>query len=450
MNITLKNIDPVNATLTVAVEKEDYQPQVRKALSDIRKNMVLDGFRKGNAPQSRIQAMYGKEVLVDEINKLVSDKLFDYIKEVNLNILGEPLPSQTEQKPLDFENQKDYEFSFDLALTPEINVDLTKDDTLPYYNIIVEDEMIKEQIDKFKTNYGTYEKVDSFEEKDVIKGKLVELEENGIRNENALLMPSFMKDETETAKFVAAKTGDTIVFCPYKACNGNVAELSSLLKIKKEDVANHPGDFSLVIEEITRYKEAELNQELFDKIYEQGTVTSEEDFKNKIKEAIILQLTSESNYKFFIDAKQRLEEKAKDIQFPDAFLKRWLLKTYPEKTTEMIEKEYPEILNSLKFHLIKNNIVKEKKIQIENEEILQQAQITARAQFEKYGIIDIPENILANCTSEMLKKEDFIRNSIDKIQQEKIVEILKSQVVLEQKNITVEEFQNFFEPKAQE
>jgi trigger factor len=456
MNITLKNIDPVNATLTVAVEKEDYQPQVQKALSDIRKNIVLDGFRKGNAPKSRIQALYGKSVLVDEINKLVSNKLFDYIKETHLSVLGEPLPSKTEQKPLDFDNQEDYEFSFDLALTPEMNVDLTKDDKLPYYNIVVEDEMIKKQIDKFKANYGTYEKVDSVAEKDMIKGKLIELEENGlekengIQNESAVLMPSFMKNETEKAKFVDAKMGDTIVFSPYKTYDGHEAELSSFLKIEKEEVANHQNDFSLLIEEITRYKEAELNQELFDRIYEAGTVTSEEDFKDKIKEDVILQLTPESDYKFFLDAKQRLEEKAKDIQFPDAFLKRWLLESNAERTEEMIEKDYPKILKDLKFQLIKNKIIKENKIQVENEEIRQQALAATQAQFKKYGAFNVSEDVLENFANEMLKKEESVRDLFDKILEEKLIAVLKAQVTLEQKDVTIEEFQSFFEKQEQE
>jgi trigger factor len=445
MNITLKNIDPVNATLTIAVEKEDYQPQVQKALSDIRKSVVLDGFRKGYAPKSRVQALYGKSVLVDEINKLVSQKLIDYIKENRLNTLGEPLPSKTEQKPLDFDHQEAYEFTFDLALTPDMNIAFTKDDKLPYYTIAVDDEMVRKQIDSYKANYGTYEKVDSAVEKDMIKGVLTELKEAGIRNDEAVLMPSFIKDETEKVKFIEAKVGDTIVFNPYKAYEGHEAELSSFLKIKKEEVKNYTGDFSFEISEITRYKEAELTPELFDKIYEPGTVTSEEDFKDKIKASVIHRLTPESDYKFILDAKQLFEEKAKDIQFPDAFLKRWLLEINPEKTAEEIEENYPGILEDLKFQLFRDKLIKDNGITVENEEVRQYALNATRMQFEQYGLGNLPEQIVDNYAKEMLKKEKTVRDLIDKVVEDKLIGVLKSQVTLEPKEVTLEELQKLFE-----
>jgi trigger factor len=447
MNITLKSIDPVNATLTIAIVKEDYQPQIEKALNEIRKNSVIDGFRKGNAPKSRIQAMYGKSVLVDEINKLVSEKLYDYIKENKLNVLGEPLPSKNEQKPLDFNNQEDYEFVFDLALAPELNIQLTKDDKVPYYTIAVSDDMIEKQINSYKANYGTYDNTTELvEDKDMVKGTLTELNEGGLADDSAVLMPSFIKDETEKAKFAGAKVGDTIVFNPYKAYEGHETELSSFLKIKKEEVKNHQGDFSLTINEITRYKEAELNQELFDKIYEPGTVTSEEAFKEKVKENIAQQLAPESDYKFIVDAKQLLEDKAKDVQFPDAFLKRWLVESDPEKRTEeSVEQDYPEILKDLKFQLIKENLVKENDIKVETEDVQQAALNATRAQFAQYGMSNIPDDLLQNYAQEMLKKEKSLRNLVDKVVEDKIIGVLKEQVTLAPKEVSVEEFQKLFE-----
>ncbi|MDR0866461.1 MAG: trigger factor [Candidatus Symbiothrix sp.] len=453
MNITLKNIDPVNATLTIAIVKEDYQPQIEKALNEIRKNSVIDGFRKGNAPKSRIQAMYGKSVLVDEVNKLVSGKLYDYIKENQLNVLGEPLPGKDEQKPLDFNKQEDYEFVFDLALAPEMNVQLTKDDKVPYYIIAVSDEMIEKQINSYKANYGNYDNnIESVEDKDMVKGTIIELNEDGtpkeggIADDSAVLMPSFIKEETEKAKFTGAKVGDTIVFNPYKAYDGHETELSSFLKIKKEEAKDHQGNFSLTITEITRYHEAELNQELFDKIYEPGTVTSEEAFKEKVKENIAQQLAPESDYKFIVDAKQLLEDKAKDIQFPDAFLKRWLVESDPEKRTEeSVEKDYPAILNDLKFQLIKENIVKENDIKVETEEVQQAALNATRAQFAQYGMSNIPDDLLQNYAQEMLKKEKTLRQLVDKVAEDKIIAVLKEKVTLEPKEVSVEEFQKLFE-----
>lgn len=451
MNITLKNIDSVNAKLTIAIVKEDYQPQVDKALNDIRRNAVVDGFRKGNAPKMRIQAMYGKSVLVDEVNKLVSNKLFDYIKENKLNVLGEPLPSQEEQKPLDFDNQQDYEFSFDLGLSPDINVKLTKKDKLPYYTIQVTEEMIDKQINSYKANYGTYDQVDLVGEKDMVKGMLTELDESGsvkeggINDDAAVLMPSYMKEEEEKSKFIGTKAGDIITFNPYKAYEGNEAELSSFLKIGKEEVKNYQDNFNFKITEITRYKEAELNADLFDKVFEKGTVTSEEEFKSKVKEILSQQLTPESDYKFIIDARQLLTEKAKDVQLPDEFLKRWLVESNTEKTIESVEEDYPKIAEDLKFHLIKEKIVKDNEIKVESDEIKEYALKATRAQFAQYGMTNIPDQLLENYSQEMLKKEESIRNLVDKVVEDKLIQVLKGQVTLQQKEVTVEDFQKLFE-----
>jgi trigger factor len=451
MKITLNNIDPVNAELTIEVVKEDYAEEVKKGLKKIRDTSSIPGFRKGMTPPSLIQKMYGKSALVDEVNKLVSKSLYDYIKENNLNVLGEPLPSKKEQAPLDFDNQTDYEFTFDLGLAPVMNAKLAKSDKMPYYTIKVTEEMIEKQITNFKANYGSYDQVNEAEEKDMVKGLLVELnddnipKENGIQNENSVLMPSYIKEAEEKAKFVGAKTGDAIIFNPYKAYEGTEAELASFLKVKKEEVKNYTGNFSLQIEEITRYKEAELNQELFDKIYEPGTVTSEEQLKEKIKETIAQQMAPESDYKFILDAKLLLEKKAKDVQFPDAFLKRWLLASNPDRTEAATEEDYPKIIEDLRFHLIKEEIVKENNIQVESEDIRQAALKTTRAQFAQYGMSNIPDNLLENYAQEMLKKEETVRNLIDKVVEDKLITVLKEAATLKIKEVTVEEFQKLVE-----
>ena len=444
MNITLNNLDPVNATITVAIAKEDYQPKVEKALNDIRKNIVLDGFRKGNAPKSRIQSMYGKSVLVDEINQLVSDKLYDYLKESNLNVLGEPLPSQEPKEPLNFDTQEDYEFTFDVAIAPEMDVKLEKSDKLTYYTIAISDDMVDKQINNFKANYGTYVSVDSVEEKDMVKGLLTEADGDTIV-EDAVLMPAYIKVETEKAKFIGAKKDDIITFNPYTAYEGHEAELASLLKIAKEDINKHQGDFTFTIVDITRYQEAEMNQELFDKAYEPGTVTSEEDFKAKIKEDLAQQTMPESDYKFLLDAKDALEEKTKDIQFPDAFLKRWLVAADEKNTAESIETDYPNILSDLKFQLIKDKLLKDNNIAVEKEDVEKQAYAAARAQFIQYGMNNIPDYLLENYVQEMMKKEKTVQNLIHRVMENKLIEILKKTVTLKKKEVSIEEFQKLFE-----
>jgi len=456
MNITLNKIDPVNATVTIDVAKEDYANEVEKDIKDLRRNAVIPGFRKGMVPLSRIQQMYGKSILVEKVNKLVVDKLLSYIREENLNVLGEPLPSEDEREPLDFDKQEDYSFTFDLGLAPVMSIKLTKTDKLPYYSIEVTNDMVDKQINSYKANYGTYENVEEVEGKDMVKGTLTELDDNGepkaggIQNDDSVLMPFYIKNEEEKSKFTGAKVSATIVFNPHKAYEGNAAELSSFLKVKKEEVNNYTGNFSLDIIEITRYKEAEMNQELFDKIFEPGTVTSEESFREKIKEIISQQLTPESDFKFLLDARKYLEDKVGEVLFPEAFLKRWLLASSDKRTPESLEEDFPKIMEDLKFRLIQEQIIKDYEIKVEEPDIWEAAKEATREQFARYGMTNIPDQHLENYAQEMLKKEESIQNLIDKTVEKKLINLLKEKTTLKPKTVTVEKFQKLFEEKKKE
>jgi trigger factor len=456
MNVTLNKIDPVNATITVDVVKEDYATEVEKNIKDLRKNAVIPGFRKGMIPLSRIQQMYGKSVLLEEINKLVLNKLITYIKEEKLNVLGEPLPSADEQNPLDFDRQENFSFTFDLGLAPQIDIQLSKDDHLPYYLIEVTDDMIDKQIHSFKANYGTYEEVEEIEEKDMVRGILTELDENGepkadgIYLEDAVLMPHYVKDEEEKAKFTGGKIQTTIVFNPYKAHEGHESELSSFLKIKKNEISDHTGNFSFEITEITRHKEAEINQELFDKIYEPGTVVTEEAFREKTKESIAQQLIPESDYKFRIDVRKYLEEKVGELKFPETFLKRWMLTSSTERTPESLEEDFPKIIEDLKFHLIKERLISDYEIKAEEADVREAAKRATRAQFIRYGINDIPDQLLENYSLEMLKKEETARQLIEESVETKLIDLLKEKLTMESKTVTAEEFQKMFEEEKTE
>lgn len=339
MNVSLKNIDAVSGIVKLEIVKADYAEQVEKSLRNFRQKANVPGFRKGMVPMGMVKKMYGKHVLVEEVNKLVSDKLYNYIRESKLNILGEPMPNESEQQPINFDTQEDFEFCFDIAIAPEINIELSKNDKLPYYQVDIDEEMMSQQIDAYTSNFGTYDKVDEVEEKDMVKGTVAELEngspkEGGIVVEDAVLMPAYMKDEAEKAKFVGAKVNSVIVFNPNKAYEGAEAEISSFLKVDKEAVAGITGDFSFEITEITRHKNAELNQELFDKVFGEGVVNSEEEFKNKIKEALTDQFTPQSDYKFLLDAREVLVQKAGELKFADDMLKRWLVATNENTTAE--------------------------------------------------------------------------------------------------------------------
>jgi len=453
MNITLNKTDSVNTTITLEIEKADYANEVKSALKELQKKTDLPGFRKGQIPVSFLSQKYGKSILAEELNKLVSKSLTDYIQDNKLLLLGEPLSAE-EQPPIDFDKQENFTFIFDVGLPPEIDIKLTKDDRLPYYQIQVTEEMIDKQIEGFRVRFGSNELAEEVEEKDLVKGKLIELDENGEPKEkgivldNAVLMPAYLKNEEEKAKFTGLKLQSTIVFNPYTAYDGTEAELASFLKIKKEEVKNYTGNFSFEINEISRYKEAEINQELFDKVYGTETVNSEEAFREKIKEDLTLQLAPQSDFKFFFDARKLLDEKSSDAQFPDAFLKRWLLASNPKNTPESIEKEFPAIIKELKFHTIRERLIEEYEITIDDGDLRDYAKRATRSQLAQYGIYGTADDVLDKHAGEMLKNQDSYKALGDRIFEDKLLKILKEQVTLEPQEISVEEFQKLLSENA--
>ena len=450
MNVSLKNIDAVSGIVKLEIVKADYAEQVEKSLRNFRQKANVPGFRKGMVPMGMVKKMYGKHVLVEEVNKLVSENLFNYIRDNKLNILGEPMPNETEQQSINFDTQEDFEFCFDVALAPEIKIELSKNDKLPFYQVAIDEEMMNQQVEAYTANFGSYDSVEEVEEKDLVKGTIAELEngspkEGGIVVEDAVLMSSYIKDEAEKAKFIGAKVNSVIVFNPNKAYEGAEAEIASLLKVEKEAVAGITGDFSFEIKEITRHKNAELNQELFDKVFGEGVVTSEEEFKNKIKEALAEQFTPQSDDKFLLDARDVLVQKAGELKFADELLKRWLLTANEKNTPEKLDEDYPQIIEDLKYQLIKENLVKNNNLKVEDADIENFAKRVAKAQFAQYGMLSVPEEVLANYAKDMLKNKQTLQNVIDRAVEEKLAGWLKEQVELEVKEVSAEEFNKLFE-----
>lgn len=451
MNITLKNTDSVNAVISINIDKKDYEPAVESSLKKFRQRAEIPGFRKGKAPLGMIKKLYGDSVLADEINKLVGDNLYSYIRENKLNVLGEPLPNETEQKEIDFRTQDNFDFLFDIALAPEMQVALTKEDELPYYTIKIDDEMIDKQIESYRSNYGSYNQVDTFSGKDMLKGTLTELtkgnkkKRDGLVVEEAVMMPSYIKDETEKALFDNAKKGDAIVFTPSVAYEGNAAEIASFLKIEKEQVADFPGSFKYEIDEITHYEEAALDQALFDRVFTPGEVTTEEEFRNRIRQALAEQFEGSSKYKFSLDVRQLIDEKTKDIVFPEDFLKRWLLASDKERTPETLENEFPKIIADLRLHLAKEQLAKDNQIELAQEDLIHYAKEITKAQFAQYGMMSIPEDIQDKYAQDMLSKEDTARNVADRAIEDKLMRSVKDMIKTDDKEISLEEFNQLFE-----
>ena len=451
MNIVKKDLDQNNAIVTLSIVKADYTEQVDKKLRETRKKANIPGFRPGMVPAGLIKKMYGKQMVAEEINKMVSDSLYNYIRENDVNVLGEPLPNVTEQKVIDFDTQEDFEFVFDLGIAPEFDVELTKKDKVKFYTITVSDEMIENQVKSYTGRYGKYIQEEVVEEKDMLKGELLEMadgkvNESGLKVTDATLTAAYMKDDAQKALFVGAKKGEVITFNPKKAFE-NETEISSMLKISKEAAQEITSDFQLKIESITRYHESLIDQELFDKVYGEGIVKTEEEFRAKIKENIQENLAADSEYKFGVDAQKMLVEKYNDLAFPDAFLKRWVLSSNENITPETLEEDFPKMIENLKWQLIKNKLEKANDVKVEKEDIDSYARKMAKAQFAQYGMIGMDDEIIANYAKDMMKKEETFRNIMDKVSEEKVLAAVKEAVKLENKEITIEEFNKMFDDK---
>ncbi|OUN80139.1 trigger factor [Bacteroides sp. An51A] len=448
MNISLQNVDKVSAVLTVQIEKADYQEKVEKTLKKLRQNVNMPGFRKGMVPMTLLKKQYGTSVLVEEVDKLMQEKVNEYIRENKVDMLGAPLPKESN---VDFANDENFEFSFDIALAPEFTVDLSAADTIDYYDINVTDEMVDQQVKLYTQRTAKYEKVEDYQDNDLLKGLLAELDENGntkeggIQVEGAVMMPTYMKNDDQKAVFNGAKVNTVLVFNPSVAFDNNEAELSSLLKIKKEEVGAHTGNFSFQIEEITRMIPGDLNQELFDQVLGEGKVHSEEEFRAQIKETIAKQYEADSDYKFLIDVRSYVSGKIGKLKFADELMKRIMLENNKDKGEEFVSEHYEKSLEELTWHLIKEKLVAANGIKIEQADINEMAKEATRAQFAQYGMINVPDELLDNYSKEMLKKRESVEALVNRAVESKLAEALKAQVTLNHKAVSAEEFNKMFE-----
>lgn len=442
MSVSRKDIDSVNAILTVKIGKEDYQDKVEKELKELRKKAKVPGFRPGNVPMGMIQKMYGKSALAEQVNKLISDGLYGYIKENNLSILGEPMPVMNDKK-IDFETDDVFEFSFEIGLAPEIDVDIDTKDKVPYYEIEVTDEMVAKQMKAYTSRTGKNVVVDGPSiEGDMIRGDLAELgKEDGLKREGVIVMASYMSTDEEKKKFDGVSKDQEITFNPSKAYNGKEQEIRYLLHLDKDaDVSSYTNDFMFKVTEISRFEEGPLNQELFDQAFGAGVVTTEDEFKVKIRESLALNMSPESDYKFLLDVSDVLKKKVGDVKFPEAFLKRFLASNSENKSAEQIDEEYAKTIEPLTWHLIKEKLVKKNNLKLEENDVKEFAKKVARNQFAQYGMLNAPDEIVENYMKDMLKDQKTLNNIVDRAIEEKLIDLLKSKATLVKKTISMEEF----------
>mgnify|MGYP003303621685 CR=1 FL=1 len=444
MNISKENIDALNAIITIDIEKADYEPKVEEVLKNYRKKASMPGFRPGKVPAGMIKKMYGKAALVEEVNKLVGESLMNYISENGLDILGEPLPSD-KMETIDFDKEVDtIQFKFDIALAPEVSLEVNNKMKLPYYTIDITDEMVENQMRVVTSRFGKNEKVDVIGEKSVVKGTVKKGDE--VVNETAVISSSVMKDEAEKAKFVGAKVGDEVKF-DIRKTYPNDTEISYILGISKEEAAEINGEYTFVVKEATEFVDPELTQEIFDQVYGEGVVKSVDEFKAKTKEDLAKANTFEEEYRFALDAQKYVLGMLK-MELPEAFLKRWLetVNRSNEKfTPELLESEFPRFCEDLKWQVFKNSVMKKNDLKVESEDMLAYAKKMAQAQFLQYGMTNIPEENLNNYAVSLLNNEEQRRQMSEGAVNDKVVSFLKENVKLDNKSVTREEFNKLFE-----
>lgn len=448
MNISFDIQDKVNGLMTIVVEEADFKDEVEKTLKDYRKRANIPGFRPGQVPMGLVKRQFGAQVKMDAINKIIGENLQKYIADNKIQMLGQPLASE-KQEAVDIEKDAPYTFMFDIAVAPEFKAALSGKDKIDYYTIKVDDKLIDQQVEMFQSRAGHYDKAETFdpEHRDMLKGDLRELDANGntleggITVESAVLMPQYIKVDAQKKLFDGAKLGDIITWNPSEAYPDNEIEVSSLLKIKKEEVAEHKGNFSYQITEISRFVKAENNKELWESVYgKDAKIKDETGFRKMIADGLTAQLEGDSNYKFIQDVRAHMEKKIGKLEYPDALLKRIMKANNQDKGEEFVEKNYENSIKELTWHLIKEQLAAANDIKVEDKDVQESAVQMARAQFAQYGMTNVPDEYLTNYVQEMLKNRENIDQFVEAALDRKLAAKLKDVVKLNEKEVDLEEF----------
>jgi trigger factor len=449
MDITRDNIDDLNAVLKIQITKADYEDKVENLLKDYRKKAKIKGFRPGMVPIGLIRKMYGNAVKVDEINKIVSESIHKYLTNEKLDILGDPLPKTDELENINFETQEDFNFSFELGLAPVVELNISKKNKVISYDIIIDEKMKNDHVDNYTRRFGEFRKADVSEDKDILKGRIEAIDDNGdplpdshVIHDSTLAI-DIIKENKIKKCFIGKNVNDSIDFDLRKTFP-NENEIAGLLKMKKEEVMDIGGNYRFTISEISRFYPAEIGTDLFNRIYGEGVINSDEDFMKRIEKEIKVSLNHESDNKLMLDVKNLAIEKT-DLRLPEDFLKRWLLKVNENTTEEQIEKEFDGFRKDLKWQLIRNKVAKDNEVKITEIELQKEAEKITRYQFQQYGLFYATDEQISNYAKETLKKENEAKRIADIILEDKVIGLLKEIVKIENKSITVEKFNKLFE-----
>lgn len=444
MNITKENIDELNAVLRVKVTPEDYQERVDSALKDYQKKVQMPGFRPGKVPAGMVKKMYGKSILVDEINKLLNDSLYSYIRENNIDILGNPLPKYEESRNIDWDTQKEFEFSYDLGLAPQFEVGLSANDKFTMDLVKVDDALVDKYVNDIRKSYGKPTNPDVAGESDLLFGDFNELDANGeilpggIYKSSSIAIDRIQNTEIKN-KLTGLKREDKVVLEAAKLSE-NTADIAAMLGIDKAQAENIKSSFQFTVKNIARMEPGEINQQLFDRVYGAGKVNSEEEFRNKIREELTNMFRGEAERKLKNKIEETLLEKV-NVQLPDEFLKRWLVAVNDKPVTyEQVSAEYDMYAKGLKWQLIENKLLKENDIKVSQEDALAYTKQLVNSQFMRYGKMDADDEELAAAANEVLAKESEAKRIYDNLYSQRLMDVLKNKVTIEEKEVSYDEF----------
>ena len=447
MNIEKQNIDDLTLLVKLKIEKSDYETAVKKTLNDHRRKAEIKGFRPGMAPMGLIQKMYGRQVLLEEINKLMTESIENYIKEQEFDIIGDPIPSESEQKQIDWDNDTEFEFVYEMGISNPLDFTIDKNIEIPYYNITVSDKEKEQQLENICLSYGKFDNVELSADETSFTVDLNQEGENAHNVEDAYFWTKVIADEDKRKEFVGLKVGD-VKEIDVKSVFTNETDLATMLYLQKEDLPELNPIFTMTVKEMKERKKAEVNQELFDIVYGEDEVKDEADFMEHIEKDIAKSYENESKYRFSIDARKTLLEKI-DIQLPEDFLKRWLFVVNDGKyTIEEIEKEFDMFAESMRWQKIVNYIAKQQEIKVDVDDIQNEALMVARERFAQYGLRNLPDEQLMHYVSRMMEDRDELNRIAGAIMERKVFEYIESNVTLIERGISVDELNEIYKSEA--
>jgi trigger factor len=445
MNISQEKIDNLNTVVKININPEDYQPRVEKAMKDQAKKAKLPGFRPGMVPVAHIKKMYGKSILVDEINNMLSDTLNKYLEEEKLEVLGQPLPKLDDDKQVyNWDFADNFEFSYEVGLAPAFDIDFSSKDTLTQYEIKVDEETLATRIKSIRRGYGKMTNPDVSADDDVLYAELVQLSpdgsvfEGGITNTASVRLDQ-VKDETIKASLIGLKKDDELVFDIQKAFDNDAAKVAGLLKIEEAEATDLKSNFKLIVKNVNRLEESDLNQEFFDKLFGEGTVTTEEGFREKITEELEGMMKQDSERKLQNDIYNYSLEKV-NFELPDEFLKRWLKATNEKLSEEELEGGYADFAKNLKWTLIANKIIKDNNIDIKYDEVFAYAKMSLDQQFRMYSPQALSEEQLGQYTVQYLQDKENANKIFEEVKAVKVFDYIKSVITLDKKEILFSDF----------